>query len=163
MNGPIVNLPQEDIDLAVYVGQQRFSHSRTNQYGKFNYATTTPITIDREIEGVIGEIAVARWSGLKYWVPEYRHADRSPDVAGYQVRATRHPRGCLIVRPLDEKKHAEPFVLAIIDQPNRKVRLVGWIMGRDAMTDRYLRRPDKLSKISSWWVPQSHLQALPYS
>lgn len=153
-------LTQEEVDLCDDVARKRFMASRQQGYGKFNYATSTPITIGREEEGVLGELAVARLHGMDDWVPEWRAADRRPDVAGFQVRATRYETGCLILRELDRGKEREPFILAIVRKPKRQVRLAGVIMGGEAMVDEFLRPPDKLSLIKSWWVPQERLRPL---
>ncbi len=153
-------LTQEEVDLCDEIARKRFLSSRKQGYGKFNYATSTPITIGREEEGVLGELAVARLHGMDDWVPEWRAADRRPDVAGFQVRATRYETGCLILRELDRGKEGEPFILAIVRKPKRQVRLAGVIMGGEAMVDEFLRRPDELSLINSWWVPQDRLSSV---
>ena len=96
----------------------------------------------KEIEGAAAEQAFAK-AVDRYWHPAMG-GDDGTDVAGCQVRWTRHDNGHLLVYRHDEA----PCVLVTGSMPNYWVR--GWIMPMDAQRDEFARD-------TNWWVPISAL------
>ncbi len=75
-----------------------------------------------------------------------------PDVGpDFEVRATRIPDGCLIVRGNDADDRR--YVLVTGDAPEVEIR--GWLLGADAKKVGDLRNPN--SHREAWFVPQERL------
>jgi hypothetical protein len=81
---------------------------------------------DVEINSAAGELAVAKALNL-YWDGSV-NTFKKPDVGRYQVRHTKLPHGCLIVRPGDPDE--DTYVLVTGEIPVFKV--LGEIDGRTA-------------------------------
>jgi hypothetical protein len=89
----------------------------------------------RHIEGTIGEIAFAKWTG-KFWSGNIRNY-KAADVGPFQVRAVaRHDR-CLLVH--DDDKDGDVFVLVTGLAPT--VRIRGWMWGHEAKQEQHLADP----------------------
>jgi len=105
-----------------------------------------------DLDGVLGEMAVARWLGFAY--VHTKGAFKVPDVGPAYVRSTRHATGHLIVRPGDP---AGPYVLVVDRRP--AFRIAGWLPSEVARTFP-LRKPDR-SRPAAYLVPQPDLMDLP--
>ena len=75
-----------------------------------------------------------------------------PDIAGWQVRSTRHEAGRLMVRPGDADE--EPFVLA--RGTGTVWEIFGWIRGKDAKQPQWARNPGGIGRC--WMVPAWELR-----
>lgn len=103
------------------------------------------------IEGCYGEMAVAKALGI-YWdgaLGDYK----AKDVGPYQVRATRHASGKLILHPRDEDD--DIFILVVI---NKKplIQIVGWIYASEGKQEKYWADPTRKNR-HAFFVPQSDL------
>lgn len=110
--------------------------------------------IHEEFIGACGEIAVAKSAGV-FFLPSVNTFHRVPDfLSDYEVRSTDLPDGSLIVRDNDDDNRR--YILAtVVDDV---VNLVGWIKGKDAKKQEWLRDPG--GRRPSWFVPQSHLMPI---
>jgi hypothetical protein len=105
--------------------------------------------------GQCGELTVSRALGVPYEpkVEQGPYANhRDGDVAGFQVRTTELPYGCLIIRRRDVDVLRHPFVLVVGSPPT--FRIVGWIWGRAGALTEYWRTDVPLP---AWFVPQAYL------
>jgi len=123
-----------------------------------NNATTYKRTLlkrlEEEVVGACGEIAFAKYTG-KFFIPSVNTFHNAADVGeNVEVRCTSLLDGCLIVRNNDADDRV--FVLAIADGKN--VDLIGWLYGRDAKQQQWLKNPNGYRQ--SWFVPQSFLQPI---
>lgn len=114
---------------------------------------------DRDVEATAAEMVVAKALG-KYYEPTVNNL-HGTDTCGLQVRHTRIPSGQLIVR--DKDKDSDIFVLVTGESGRYEVR--GWMEGREAKSEKYLRRPEQLPGIAArgipaYFVPQSDLRPL---
>lgn len=106
-------------------------------------------SLEADAIGAVAELAVAK--ALNKFFPA---GFRKTDVGEYEVRATKHRNGSLIVRECDSS--AKRYVLAIVDLP--RVTIAGYIWGWDAKKESYFRAPNGLP--GAYFVPQSALYPL---
>ena len=106
------------------------------------------------IEGVCGEIAIARYLGI-YWSPSvntFHAADVGLDI---QVRTRLKPDYDLIVRPDDDTNHY--YVLVTGPAPTMVIR--GYILGHEAQCHDEWRKAYG-DRPEVWFVPQSALSPI---
>jgi hypothetical protein len=103
------------------------------------------------IEGACGEMAVAKAMKM-FWSASVGTFKEGGDVGCLQVRTRSRIDYDLFVRPRDDPDSI--FVLVIGNAP--KFRVVGWIYGRDARQEKYLKDYGERSA-PAWFVPQSDL------
>jgi hypothetical protein len=110
--------------------------------------------IHEEFIGACGELAVAKSAGV-FFLPSVNTFHRVPDfLSDYEVRSTDLPDGSLIVRENDADDRRYILVTVIDDVVN----LVGWIEGKDAKKQEWLRDPG--NRRPSWFVPQDQLRPI---
>jgi hypothetical protein len=143
-----IELQWSEMLCACTVGVMRRLSSMSKGYDKNKHAEISNFQTD--IEGAIGEKCFAKWQCI-YWA-EHIGSFKKPDVGLWQVRATSHRNGHLIVRPND--KPGERVALLIIHDVAFGADLVGWYEVDHAKVDKWWRE-DK----NSWWVPQRELHA----
>lgn len=143
----IVPRTDRDLFLALIVGALRTVDSRNGhrpqRYGAGGAG------MDRDLVGAIGEQALA--STLDRSWPGPTGPDDGNDVGGVGVRSTVYPTGQLLLHPGDADDRA--FVLAIVDLEGKRVRIVGWILGRDGKHPDYWVADGR----PCYWVPQDAL------
>jgi len=122
-----------------------------------NHATTysrSPIKrLEEETIGVCAEVAFAKWKN-RFWLPGLNTFHDKEDVDNVEVRGTSRPDGCLIIR--DNDANDRPFVFVTGD--GNLMRLVGWMYGKDAKHDEFMRNPN--NHRPAWFVPQDRLRAM---
>lgn len=103
-----------------------------------------------DIEGAAAEYVVARHYGKVWNALVSKPARRLGDVGAAEVRASRHPNGCLLLHESDPDDRG--FILVVGACPEFKI--VGWIKARDGKREEFWRtdtgRP-------AFFVPQSAL------
>lgn len=109
---------------------------------------------DRHIEGAAAEMAVAKFAGI-YWSGDVGDLWSKDDVGPYQVRASHHIDGRLILHEKDKDDRA--FILATGVAPNFILR--GWIMGRDGKKPEFWTDPTKGGR-AAYFIPQSELHPM---
>jgi hypothetical protein len=102
------------------------------------------------IEGACGEIVVAKWRG-EYWEGSVDQFEGG-DVGKLQVKTTKHPEGCLLLR--ENAKDGEIFYLLTGEAPRFVIR--GWAYGWEVKQDKYWREL-KNGRPGAWFIPQSVL------
>lgn len=127
--------------------QQRLNHKTT-------YDRPMSKRIQEEFVGACGEIAVGK-AANKFFVPSVNTYHRVPDcLSDCEVRSTDREDGALIVR--DNDSDERKFILAVA--VGETVRLVGWLTGRDAKKQEWVKNPHGWRQ--SWFVPQSALRPI---
>lgn len=154
-------LTAADRRLAVDVAKARQADNeargRPDAYG----ATTG---LELHIQGTLSELAFARMAGvpLEQWQAVVDTPDLTSipyDVAGCQIRSTRHGRGRLPVHPADVRDHPlQPYVLVINRCP--AFTAPGWVYAAEASREEWWDRPVP-SQAAAWWVPQADLNPWP--
>jgi len=102
----------------------------------------------RDIEGALSEMAVAKHLG-KYWS---RGSYKEADVEGLEIRTTQHPNGRLLIREKDSPDAKYYFVRGL----EGRYELCGWIYGRDAKVEKYLEDPVG-NRPKAYFVPETEL------
>jgi len=121
---------------------------------KSTYSRPIVRRIHEEFIGACGEMAVGKASGV-FFIPSVNTFHRVPDcLSDCEVRSTDLIDGSLIVRSNDSDDRR--YILAIVSDD--KVRLVGWILGREAKQSQWLRDPH--SQRPAWFVPQDSLHPI---
>jgi len=120
-----------------------------NASGKFR----SEVPWDSEIEGVAGEVAVAKALQL-YWGFDV-NTFKDPDVGPYQVRTTDSIKKSMIMRPKDSSE--EIYILVAGRTP--KFTVIGWIYGFDAKRDEYWGIRGSGGD-PAWWIPVAHLHPI---
>ena len=110
---------------------------------KLNPATTYERTFDeritQEMTGMLAELAVIDFFGIKQ-NPSVNTFHKVADVLeDIEVRATTYQNGHLILRDNDSIDRKYIFCTVNYDM----VRLMGWIHGKEGMTDQYFRSEEK--------------------
>jgi hypothetical protein len=155
--GVIVELTWEDLAFAEHVGQLRLRSSQS--CGRNPARSQDRGRAERDLHerlGCLAEMAVARLLGRE-WEGTVNRFHDLPDVPPFDVRATTHPTGCLIIR--DNDPAGWPYILAVGTGVAPVVDVRGWLWGREARRGCYLYDPH--GKRPSWFVPQSHLRPVP--
>jgi len=128
-----------------------------------------------DIASAIAEVAFAKFIG-EDWIGGV-NTFHKPDVApNWQVRYTDNPNGCLIVRPKENSKFNDRYVLVkgtkitktstYIRAKKKSVtvdryeltpdfRIAGWMLGGDAIKDKYLKNPNGQGE--AYFVPEKDL------
>jgi len=111
-----------------------------------------------ELGGAASELAMAKWLGIEGYQPSVQYVKDAVDVEpDIEVRSTGWMNGHLCVRQRDHA--ARRYVLAItaLLRDYQQVRLAGWMLGSDAMNERYVQtyygKPE-------YWVPWRDLQPM---
>ena len=153
-----VQLTRREILIAEFVAKMRDDAGKlaSADAGKFgNYMNT----YDVHLRGCLGEEAAAK--GLnKYWEGAGTDYHNDKDLGVEQVRMTVHENGRLIIRPEETQKPTinAPWVL-VIQHDQTHYTLVGWIIGRDGINDKYLASP--AGRAEAYFVPQHALLNFP--
>jgi len=108
-------------------------------------------TLAVHLPGCLGELAFAKATG-QYWSGAGTSYHDDADVGAFQVRTTTHANGHLIVRPGEGHEDA-PWALVTGEFPVYTV--VGWIWGRDARRQEWLRTPN--DRPPAFFVPRGSL------
>lgn len=149
--GVTVELSYAEMQVAIMIGGQRQIQNMKLD-NKHSYGLEDgPIAWGNHIIGCIGEMAIAKHLN-KYWcgaVGNYQSAD----VDRYQVRATMHKNGRLILHPEDD---ACIFFLVIVEK--RLCHLAGWMHADDARHEKYWK--DIGNGRPAFWVPQDDLMPM---
>ncbi len=131
----------------VVSAQQGLNHKTT-------YSRSMSKRIQEEFVGACGEIAVGKAAGV-FFVPSVGTFHRIPDcLADCEVRSTDREDGSLIIRDNDSDERRYILAVAV----GEMVRLVGWLAGRDAKKQGWMRNPHGYRQ--SWFVPQSALRPI---
>ena len=147
-----VELTQLELELARFVAEQRNrdGQSASADAEKYGYRGST---LELHYQGCLGEMAFAKAMNL-YWSGAGLSYHFDDDVGRIQVRVTKYATGCLIVRP-NEKAGEEPWVL--VTGQDASYRVVGWIPGREAKQEMWLRDP--AGRPPAYFVPQDALSS----
>ena len=150
-------LTEEDVIYARSVAKSIYDESR--RQGLDPAGATGYYSAENEIIGVLGEIAAARHFGIPF-VANINQFKR-PDVGRWQVRSTKYPRGKLLIRPGDPA--ADPYMLVTVPT-FRAANIIGWIEGKDAMTDEHWYDKDRIRSVvgpgaPAWVIKQDQLSS----
>lgn len=129
-----VTLSWQEVRIAAEVAAVRRASAIKN--GRNHRHGALALTLDDELNGVLGEIACCKWLGV--WWPNFGLVPGDIDCGVCEVRAVDQFDKRLILHP-DDKGHL-PWVLAVVEQPPL-VRLKGWIIGDDGKQDKYWSDP----------------------
>jgi hypothetical protein len=132
---------------------------------KLNPATTYERTfnerITQEMTGMLGELAVIDFFGLKQ-NPRVNTFHNEADVLdNIEVRTTNYKNGHLILR--DNDSINRKYIFCTVDY--NAVKLIGWINGKDGMVAKYYRSEEKTKSMfknprairPAWFIPQDDL------
>lgn len=146
-----IHLNEVEMIVAAQVGSMRRIASMKRQLNHNIHSEKSDWNMD--IYGAAAEMAVGKHFNI-YWKPTV-NAGKAPDVGRFQVRATTHQNGHLLIRENDEKN--EQFIFVTADQQTFKI--IGWIWSDDAKKDKFWKPADHTGA-GAWWVPQSALQPM---
>ncbi len=142
-------------------------HIRLSESHKLNlnpattYKRTFNERITQEMIGMLAEIAVIDFFGIKE-NPKINTFHNEADVLDdIEVRATDYKNGHLILR--DNDSADRKYIFCTVDY--NAVKLVGWINGKDGMVSEYYRSEEKTKSMfknpkavrPAWFVPQGSL------
>jgi hypothetical protein len=151
--GTVVQLEECELQMALSVGCWRRLRVLRERLGS-GHGEKEHGAWDRHLVGAIAELAVAKLLN-RYWGGAPADFGKAGDVAGYEVRATTHEHGHLVVYLSDPQDR--PLVLVVVGA--RAARVVGYLPAGTGREDRYLAPAAKLRPGSpmQWWVPQAAL------
>lgn len=152
-----VKLSDDELMLAHGVAERRQSNAVMNNYRENieDFADEHPLTA--HIHGAQGELVFCKATGIRWTqsIFSFKNADVGVDV---QIRCSpckaKYPPdgfGNLVINQKDNPQHK--YVLVAGNAPYFVVR--GWILGEDAMHQRWLTRVR--SNPAIWLVPSRHL------
>jgi hypothetical protein len=129
----VVKLSAGDVAWATNeaVSRYNFNRARGNDHSG-SAAKTWVEAIAREISGVLGEIAVARWLDK---FPHTLFEDRKTgDVAGHEIRTTTYTTGRLILTKTDDPTR-KYFLVTLPD--HYTANIVGWLYGYEGQKEEH--------------------------
>ena len=149
----IIRLEPHEFLQAALIGAQ-------NQLYKYEHKIPHHASVDLTHETEIYQHSARSEMAMSKWLQTYYDGHVSDkgakDVAGYyQLRSTPVASGHLILRSIDRPE--DPYVLAIVS--GLEVRLVGWMWGEFAKTEKYHR---VYRNTTQYWVPQQNLVPMSY-
>jgi len=127
----------QEIEFAKGVVLKRYTESRKQNLEHNPPLKDTDDPLKNEFEGALAETAFAKEAKIPYTGDI--NTFKNPDVGFTQQKGTTVEWGSLIVRPNDKGEDA--YVLVIL-LPNNKFRIVGWLRGKDARRDEWIKNPD---------------------
>ena len=143
-----VEMTDEQAQRAIRVGYRR--HNEALRLGCKAAYGASENDLGINLLGALGELAYCLYTDQPW--SESVNTFKAPDVGtNIQIRTTKRHNGRLIVRKKD--KDHELFVLVIADE--KKFKIVGSILGRDAKRDEFLAAPS--DRPPAWFVDQSAL------
>jgi hypothetical protein len=146
-----ITLEWYELQFAATIGATRrvesMRNSRTDKYGMDGRRHGWQV----DIEGVCGEMAVAKALGIYY--NGSINTFKLPDVGRLQVRMTPLQKGSLIVRPADPDEAI--FVLVTASERGYTYTVEGWMMGRHAKQDQWRESPN--GRPPAYFVPINEL------
>lgn len=131
INKPIgITFRESEVILAGNVAVMRHAQNVSNQVRQ-KYAAEHTKGLERDFDGALGEVAVAKWLNI-FWNGNIGRYN-APDVGPLQVRATRADPPHLYLHPPD--KDDDMFVLV---QINRGVAYIhSWCYAREGKDPRF--------------------------
>ena len=130
-----------------------FESIRQNRHDPLSAKLGILSTTESEIVGVLGEIAACKYFNIDS--PLINGFKKFSDVGTLtEIRSTKRPDGCLIVRDRDDNQ--KNYVLATVTR--YEVTLHGWLNGNIAKQSKYQRNPHNHG--ASYFIPQDQLQPL---
>jgi len=128
-----VGLSAGDVAWATNEAVSRYNYNRSRGNDPTKSAAKTWVeAIAREISGVLGEIAMARWLDK---FPHTLFEDRKTgDVAGHEIRTTTYPTGKLLLTKEDDPTR-KYFLITLPD--HYTANIVGWMYGYEGQKDEY--------------------------
>lgn len=129
----IVKLSAGDVAWATNEAVSRYNYNRSRGNDPTKSAAKTWVeAIAREISGVLGEIAMARWLDK---FPHTLFEDRKTgDVAGHEIRSTTYPTGKLLLTKEDDPTR-KYFLITLPD--HYTANIVGFIYGHEGQQDKF--------------------------
>jgi hypothetical protein len=119
--------------------------------GKHEWGMSEENAWHAHIEGVLGELALAKWQGV-YWSLTTFAKRNDGDVGKDEVRTTHHENGRLIMHPEDSDDRKYWLVTGSMGE----YQIRGWLYGRDGKQERWWADPAK-NRRPAYWVPQEEL------
>lgn len=155
--GPTVQLTYQDLivsttQASLHTSKALKANRVEHDHGKGSSRSVAQRLGDKVI-GELGELALAKHFDL----PKSSSAKpfESGDVAdGYEVRATEHDGGHLLI--YDSDPDLRYFLAVVSFSQNITVELPGWAWAREVRKDRFLRDSDP----PCYWIPQSELNPI---
>jgi hypothetical protein len=148
----IVDLTWREVRMAALVAVDCRIHHMARPGVPERWGGTPETGWQREIDGALGEVAVAKAMGA-YWYGAETYARAKGDAARLQVRSTQREGGSLIVHPDDPDDAV--FVL-VVGRPPR-FRIPGWLAGGEAKQERWWRTD---IPTPAYLVPQAALRSI---
>lgn len=141
----------------------RIARARRGEARSGGYQRAIQGTIREDLRGARGELAVAKWRGVRHpgWggdVSWRADISRGCDVAGLQVRTAQRPGDGLALDAPPRQPNAGKFVLAL-DHDAPIIWLVGWIDASDGYRVGKLRH-DGVGQADWLRVGQGHLHPM---
>ncbi len=144
-----VILSADEEILAHRIGLARSAagfHKYDKAYQKMGFHDS----VARDAEAVGSEMAVAKWLGVKDFMPTVDSFKHTADIGkGIEVKWTKWHDGHMIIKPSD--RDSDIAVLCVGTSPEYFIK--GWLPISMMKRARY-----KSTKNESWWVAQEHLQ-----
>lgn len=154
-----VTLSPADLRIGQFVADYRKGSARAKGMQHRHGATEATCGMDKELSGVLGEIATAKWLNV-HW-PDFGMTPGQIDCGVCEVRSASRSSDCLILHD-DVKKDGPklhlPFVLAIVQPP--LVILRGWLIGHDGIRLKYFSDPSRKNRWA-YFVPPKDLRPMP--
>lgn len=127
-----VILDEEDRARANRVAGLRNSESRRQggapcPWSPEDEGTRRKMSVEADTNGALAEVAFAKWLGV-HWDASINTFKEIPDVEGWEVRATKHRFGKLIIRSRDRMERRYALVVVMAD----RCIIPGWIYGHEA-------------------------------
>lgn len=147
-------LTQPDIEtIAQAIALRILESSRQGLNHATTYKRDMPTRVKEEFIGASAELAWAHLNDTTWHNPinEFHHI---PDTGRYEIRATHHQRGGLIIRDNDPSERI--YVFATVD--NHTVTFRGWAYGGDAKKPEHLFNPHGYRQ--AWKLTQHRLRPL---
>lgn len=144
----------EDVILgAKHAELRNFESLHAGYTDRFMATEVSPMQkLKKEVCGVLGEIAVMKFLGLKsaLRINGFKQdADIGDDI---EVRTIHRPDGCLVIRPNEDTLRR--YVLVHVY--DFKAKLLGWIPGYEGALEEYKSDPGNRGK-PCWSIPQGRL------
>ena len=153
----IIELNQTELKMAKLLAKERTNCNRSRGIKDQKKSKRSGAAI--EFDGICGELAVCKAFNIYPHIsdkPERNSNDGVIKGKTIEVKTTGALDGSLLVRPKEEKKNVDYFILVLAEAPY--FHIAGFLESRNVFKTQYIRNPMNLGK--AFFIPQDVLKPI---
>ena len=156
MSKETITLDQYESQWAMHVGYYRH-HESERRHKTQTDGSKASNALDNHRRGAAAELALSKFLALP-WNATVNTYNSFPDLDGQmEVRSKPNQQPYMRIKQKTDNQKPHYIFVSVSRLGNRQFRIDGWIIGSDAMQQKYLVANDPNSKQPEWHVPLDQL------